>query len=451
MSSLAIGRSSSAAAAVEEIGRTTDVKPVRYLSRPSARRAPSLRQWMSLNLGRRLDNWGMYEYDIAFSFAGEQRKQVEEIARSLEAAGVEVFYDNFSKAQLWGKDLYQHLSDVYQKKARFCIIFISKEYAEKAWTNHELKAAQARAFKEKGAEYILPVRFDDTEVAGILPTTGFLDFRTESAAGICAAALEKLGKIDAARSARTLSAPAAGALHCDSSPRALILSKELAVTIFPIVSESSWGEVIDLSVEPEDNETDSVLTKFRAQKQGMLVAYGLDVAEAELLSAVRSTARGAALWKLQFKAEKVDFRNDMEMGTSGTSTDQFAEMRVRRLLLNEHPPQLDNSAGNNLAFMNSLMRENLIQGLNPTIEIKESLFFDLFRQFGNEPQTFLECAWISAVVGLKLSSAVEHIDYLRLGLAGTSLSVQFSGRRHRRYSNVAPQKIEVSGQLPLIR
>jgi hypothetical protein len=47
----------------------------------------------------------MFEYDIALSFAGEQRKQVEEIAQCLEAAGVEVFYDNFSKSQLWGEDL----------------------------------------------------------------------------------------------------------------------------------------------------------------------------------------------------------------------------------------------------------------------------------------------------------------------------------------------------------
>jgi hypothetical protein len=209
--------------------------------------------------------------------------------------------------------------------------------------------------------------------------------------------------------------------------------------------------LIDLSVEPEDKETDSVLSKFRTQKRGMLVAYGLDVAEAELLSAIRSTVRGAALWKLQFKALKLDFRNDMEMGTSGTSTDQFAEMRVRRLLLNEHLPQLDNSDGDNLAFLNNLTRENLIQGLNPTIAVKESPFLDLFRQFGSSQRSFLEIAWISAAVGLKLSSAVEHIDYLRLGLAGTSLSVQFSGHRHRRYSNVAPYRIEVSGQLSLIR
>lgn len=404
------------------------------------------RQWKPLNVDGRRDNRRVFEYDITLSFAGEQRKQVEEIAQSLQAAGVVVFYDNFSKAQLWGKDLYQHLSDVYQKKARFCIIFISKEYAEKAWTNHELKAAQARAFTEKGAEYILPVRFDDTEVAGILPTTGFLDFRTEGAAGICAAALEKLGKVNPSYSAGTSSVVP---LHYDSSPRALILSKELGLTLFPIISESSWGGVIDLSVEPEDKETDSVLSKFRTQKRGMLVAYGLDVAETELLSAVRSTVRGAALWKLQFKALRLDFQNDMEMSTSGTSTDQFAEMRVKRLLLNEHLPQLDNSDGDNLAFLNNLTRENLIQGLNPTIAVKESLFLDLFRQFGSSPRSFLEIAWISAVVGLKLSSAVEHIDYLRLGLAGTLLSAQFSGHRHRRYSNVVPYRIEVSGQLSL--
>jgi hypothetical protein len=54
-------------------------------------------------------------------------------------------YDAYEKAALWGKDLYQHLSDIYQKKARFCIIFASGDYAKKTWTTHELKSAQARA------------------------------------------------------------------------------------------------------------------------------------------------------------------------------------------------------------------------------------------------------------------------------------------------------------------
>ncbi|HEY6805450.1 MAG TPA: TIR domain-containing protein [Pyrinomonadaceae bacterium] len=115
-----------------------------------------------------------YDYDVTLSFAGEDRAYVEKIAAALYALGIRVFYDRYEQVDLWGKDLYTHLDDVYHKRAQFCIVFISRHYADKVWTNHERKSAQARAFKEK-SEYILPVRFDDTEVPGILPTIGYID------------------------------------------------------------------------------------------------------------------------------------------------------------------------------------------------------------------------------------------------------------------------------------
>src|SRR5207248_2119071 len=59
------------------------------------------------------------DYDVALSFAGEDRAYVEEVARALSAAGVKVFYDKLEEADLWGKNLYTHLSDVYRKRARF--------------------------------------------------------------------------------------------------------------------------------------------------------------------------------------------------------------------------------------------------------------------------------------------------------------------------------------------
>src|SRR5947208_10369623 len=117
-----------------------------------------------------------FEYDVAISFAGEDRAIVEQLANLLKAEGLSVFYDNWNKADLWGRDLYQHLDEVYSKKARFCVMFLSAEYAAKAWTNHELKSAQARAFQEN-EEYILPVRFDDTVIPGIRETVGYLDLR----------------------------------------------------------------------------------------------------------------------------------------------------------------------------------------------------------------------------------------------------------------------------------
>ncbi|MEP6597503.1 MAG: hypothetical protein ABJA71_16230 [Ginsengibacter sp.] len=53
------------------------------------------------------------QYDIGLSFAGEERSYVEQIAKELSDIGVKVFYDNYETSDLWGKDLYQHLNDVY--------------------------------------------------------------------------------------------------------------------------------------------------------------------------------------------------------------------------------------------------------------------------------------------------------------------------------------------------
>ena len=117
------------------------------------------------------------KYDIALSFAGEDRDYVEKVAFHLKSFGVRVFYDKYEQVNLWGKDLYSHLSDIYHKRAQYTVIFISAHYKDKLWTNHERESAQARAFREK-QEYILPARFDDTEVPGILPTTGYVDLRS---------------------------------------------------------------------------------------------------------------------------------------------------------------------------------------------------------------------------------------------------------------------------------
>lgn len=118
-------------------------------------------------------------YDVCFSFAGEDRQYVQAVADVATAQGLRIFYDAYEKVELWGKDLYQHLTEVYQKKAAYCAVFISSAYARKLWTKHELRAAQARAFTEN-EEYILPARFDDTSIPGILPTTGYIDLTKHS-------------------------------------------------------------------------------------------------------------------------------------------------------------------------------------------------------------------------------------------------------------------------------
>lgn len=85
-----------------------------------------------------------YEYDVALSFAGENREAVAAIAECLRGHGVRVFYDDFEKTDLWGKDLQEHFVNVYMRWARYVVVFVSIYYRDKVWPRHELKAALAR-------------------------------------------------------------------------------------------------------------------------------------------------------------------------------------------------------------------------------------------------------------------------------------------------------------------
>ena len=118
-------------------------------------------------------------FDVALSFAGEDRKYVDEVAEQLRDLGVTVFYDRFEEVALWGSDLSEHLGEVYSKDSRFVVMFLSKAYANKAWPKHEKQHALGRQIST-GEQRILPVRFDDTEIPGLPPTLGYLDLRVLS-------------------------------------------------------------------------------------------------------------------------------------------------------------------------------------------------------------------------------------------------------------------------------
>jgi hypothetical protein len=68
---------------------------------------------------------------------------------------------------------------------------VSESYAKKQWTNHERRAAQARAFREN-TEYILPLKLDGTEIEGVLETTGYVDARNKTLEGLVDLVVEKI-------------------------------------------------------------------------------------------------------------------------------------------------------------------------------------------------------------------------------------------------------------------
>lgn len=114
------------------------------------------------------------KYDVAFSFAGEQRDFVSSVATYIEnRSRLKVFYDENEKIEIWGKNLVDYLKEVYEKRASYCVMLISKEYAEKAWPNFERQIIQAKSLYNDG--YLLPARFDDTQLKGEVPTIAYIN------------------------------------------------------------------------------------------------------------------------------------------------------------------------------------------------------------------------------------------------------------------------------------
>ena len=78
-------------------------------------------------------------YDVVFSFAGENRKFVKQVADHLKAKGVRIFYDEYEQAKLWGKNLAEHFGMIYRQSAHYCVMFISEAYIKKMWQSNGKK------------------------------------------------------------------------------------------------------------------------------------------------------------------------------------------------------------------------------------------------------------------------------------------------------------------------
>jgi hypothetical protein len=136
-----------------------------------------------------------FDFDVAVSFAGTERTHAERLASLVKEAGFRVYYDNYYPEQLWGKDLVVFFDDIYRKRSKFCVIFVSQEYLSRMFTNHERKSAQARAIEEKGNEYILPIKVDEIDLPGLQPTVGYLSLKQYDIEKIAEILIKKLNGV----------------------------------------------------------------------------------------------------------------------------------------------------------------------------------------------------------------------------------------------------------------
>ena len=205
-----------------------------------------------------------HKYDFCLSFAGEDRKHAERLERLLTQEGARVFYDFAEEHNLWGKDLYAHLQDVYQNQSRYCVMFTSAHYVQKAWTNLERGAAQARSLTQP--EYILPIKLDDTPVPGLLETKGLMDIRKKTLKEIAQAALKKLREAHPQlehlllfRQPKTKTPPKRARARAQGAASTLLM---LGNHFYRALSYREAGSVITVSVWPRSDTEELCLREL---------------------------------------------------------------------------------------------------------------------------------------------------------------------------------------------
>lgn len=129
------------------------------------------------------------QYDVALSFAGEDRPIARNITDSLLKRGLRVFYDEYAGAELWGKNLYERLQRIYED-SRLCIIILSQHYRESQWAALELRNLMAHS-RLRDSFTILPVVVNQPPT-GLLSTLAYLDWSDSNAEKVADAVQQRL-------------------------------------------------------------------------------------------------------------------------------------------------------------------------------------------------------------------------------------------------------------------
>jgi hypothetical protein len=221
---------------------------------------------------------------------------------------------------------------------------------------------------------------------------------------------------------------------------------------FQLISSTriETDSVIRLHLAPSNPREIAFLSNLRnSHERSVAVAYGVDAFEARVESATQVRESGKEIWTVVLQESKDDYDSGyLEINFNNWSADDIAELRARRILLDE---SIGGSGTSSMDRLNAGMIEHYVRGKNNFIGDLHSPFPKLYEELRNNPPHFLAAARLFAVLYLRLSGVVRHVLRLDLKMqSDAQLAVRFEGERRQQYSNVLPHVIKVKGICPLL-
>lgn len=212
----------------------------------------------------------------------------------------------------------------------------------------------------------------------------------------------------------------------------------------------SAGKNVSLSIVPLTSREAGAITEFERSRVPIGLAYNETALMVRMRSLEKIIEQGREVWHLEFEVDEQAMSGGVfEFNLSSFSAEQIAELRARRLLLNEKLSQSIGMRPNDLTLQ--LIENSVAGGSNHEFAIMGSPFPGLFSEMKDETSRFLEAARLTAVLLLLLTRTVHSIDNLDLRMhSPTELSVNFKGTRPPRYAREDPLEIAVDGICKLV-
>lgn len=132
-------------------------------------------------------------FRVALSFPGEKRAFIAQVANVLaEGLGRErVLFDDYLTAELARPNLDVYLGRLYHDDSELLVPFYCAEYEKKKWCGLEWRQMRNILLEQKD-DRIMPFRFDDTPIAGVLPIDGYVSIGSRTPGEVAGLILERL-------------------------------------------------------------------------------------------------------------------------------------------------------------------------------------------------------------------------------------------------------------------
>ena len=119
------------------------------------------------------------KFDVALSFAAEDRHVARDIAVAMRKRSIHVLFDEFNQEDFVGSNLHEFLRDLYEQ-SRACVVVISDCYLKSPWLQAEIHILLSRS--QSDDDYtIFPVRVSDTPLPLELKSLSSIDYMQSSA------------------------------------------------------------------------------------------------------------------------------------------------------------------------------------------------------------------------------------------------------------------------------